>query len=63
MQFKKFKKVKRISFKRKKKFNSREHFFKFGDKGLFSIFQLRIEKIHLKIIRKIIKKKKKNKNT
>jgi hypothetical protein len=61
MRFKKFNKNKRVFFKRKKKFNSIKHFFKFGDKGLFTLFQLRIEKIHLKLVRRIIRKKKRKK--
>ena len=55
-------KVKRISFKRKKKFNCLKYFFRFGDKALFTQFQLRLEKIYLKIIRKIIRKKYRKKN-
>lgn len=57
MVVKGFNKVRRISFKRKKEFNCLKYFFRFGDKALFSKFQLRIEKIYLKIIRKIIRKK------
>ena len=57
MVLKRYTKVKRIPFKRKKKFNSSKYFFRFGDKALVSTFQLRIEKIYLKIIRKIIRKK------
>lgn len=57
MKFKKNNKTKRIGFKRKKSFNNLIYFFRFGDKALFTVFQLRIEKIYLKIIRKIIRKK------
>lgn len=57
MKFKKFNKIKRILYKRKRKFSSLGYSFKFGDKGLFSRNQFRIEKIHIKILRKIFKKK------
>lgn len=57
MRKNKISKIKQIPFKRKKQFNRSKILFKYGDKGLFTRFQMRIEKIYLKIIRKIIKKK------
>jgi len=57
LRLKSTKKVKQINFKRKKFFNTIGLKFCFGDKGLFSKMQFRIEKIHIKIIRKLIKKR------
>ena len=57
MQRKKLLKQRRIPFKRKKQFNNIKYFFKFGDKGLFANSQLRIERIYLKIFKRIIRKK------
>jgi len=50
-------KVKQINFKRKKKFGILFLKFCFGDKGLFTKLQSRVEKINIKIIRKLIKKR------
>ena len=50
-------KNKKINYKRKKLFNTKKKNFCFGNTGFFNIFQNRIEKIYLKIIKKFIRKK------